>query len=301
MPDERPLTRQDFDDQEGWLEYCRKGGIDPVEGGRGWTQIVGSGLNAELYRATMGDSREAYEWTHEGGSWSQYLSFDQLQMGYAAAAAANCRGLVLNTFISITWSTVDLTGLPDAYQLQDQFLHAAGQWLGRPEQFSKPAAWLWTLENGPKYGVHSHVMMSVPQMLTARFRLWAEKELARIVGGPLLETADSKTVVIVVRPDQDVAYQWDRWRYLFKGIRPDLAWPDPTAPARIRLLSEVSGIVPIAQGEIRTGRMGMSPMIGPSAIAELMTEGPPSLAIDVTRRPSDLYGDQFLSWFYRRP
>lgn len=185
------LTREDFDSQEDWLRYCHEGGIDPTEGDDRFSGISGSGYYATLLGSVYGQTRRIYEraWLHRGLTTG--VSAPQFQKAYRAVALANCLGMMMNTSVDIAWSTVNIRGDLSVNARQREFLDALRRWFDRNEL---PAAWIWVLEQGAKLGLHSHLLIHVPDHLTSRFRRYATETLARLVGGQLATTEGLKTL-----------------------------------------------------------------------------------------------------------
>lgn len=292
------LTREDFDSHEDWLRYCHEGGLDVTEGREDFAGIRGTGYYASLHGAILGQSRRTYRHT-----WLEHrrvrvatnsISRTQFSKARRAVAFANCMGMVMNTAVDITWSTVGVTGDASVARRQMAFLDALRRWFDRN---GVTAAWVWVLEQGETLGLHSHILMHVPDELTLEFRNYAKATLTRIVKRPLLNTDDLKTLLIQHRRREQIIPQWWRFRYMMKGVKPNLVLVVGEEFGQAMNYADRVGVSPKPQGDVGVKRLGVSRALDDSAFKRwaALNEFP-----DVAIRPNadELYDDRFLRWFW---
>ena len=289
--DDSPLTRTDFDSTEDWLRHCHEGGIEPFDLVT-FQGVWGPGQYAQLAGALYGHTRREYQRGWEGWGQSFYLTFDDLQKGYRALALANCRGRVMTTRVDITWSTLGI--LTDAAVAAGQvaFLDRIRRWLTR---HVGGADYLWVLERGRTRGLHSHILVYVPEGLGDAFRASAERNLTAITGKALLHTPESRTMLIQPRLP-DITAQWLRFRYMMKGLDPQVGWPDSAAPAGYYSCAERAGINPEPCGLVDGKRIGVSRCLDDAAFTRWAALNDfPDMRILPGGGP--LYDSRFIDWF----
>lgn len=291
---ERPLTREDFFSAEEWHRHCHDGGQVPWcdQEESGWRYPAGRGHYSALARAIYGHSERAYARTWEGYGVTDHLSFDHFERAYRALALANCRGRVLDMHISVSWSTVGVTSDLTVFDLHQRFLELIRKWC---IQAGFWPAWLWVLERGARMGLHTHMIIAIPPEWRRKFVFYAKQAAAVVSPAPLLDTAESKTIHIVHRPTQNVDRQWWWFRYLFKGLRPDLMKLSPGSPPRP--FAPIAGIRPQPQGEVSVKRFGVSRELDQSSFDRWSTfHILPEINVASANTPSDLYDDRFFRW-----
>lgn len=73
-------------------------------------------------------------------------------------------GYPLNRFTTIDW---DRAGVIDLWVAQSAFIKYIRDWLRCHK--AGPATYVWVIENGPRHGLHSHIMLHVPPGLIKDF------------------------------------------------------------------------------------------------------------------------------------
>ncbi|GEO17402.1 hypothetical protein [Microvirga aerophila] len=295
--DDPPHTRDDYDDIEDYAQYLRQSGFDlrDEHGKPVWVSIHGTGEQARLHRAINGDGKRQYQRTWEGYGQTQHLAGRDFTKLYNAVAFANCQGWVLNTFISISWSTVGITTDLLVEQAHRRFNERMRKWL---LERGLPLAWVWVLERGNTYGLHSHIHVAVPKQHRRDFMQWAKKCVSHIPGRPLVNTEISKTVRFDCRSDRDVAGQWWRFPYYAKGVDPAVGFRDADDKHIWRLLNEVAGLTLKPQGLVKTKRAGVSRALDAKARRAFDAQYglPPFALANGGKEPADLYTDEYLKW-----
>jgi hypothetical protein len=292
-----PHTRDDYDDAEEYARYLRQSGLDlrDEHGNPVWVPIHGNGEQARLHRAIHGKGKRQYQRAWEGYGQTEHLHGRHFMNLYNAVAFANCQGWVLNTFISISWSTVGITTDLLVERAHRRFIERMRKWL---MERGLPLAWVWVLERGDTYGLHGHIHVAVPKLHHADFTRWARKCVSRIAGRPLVDTATSTTVDFNCRTDRDVAGQWWRFQYYGKGADPTLGLRDTDDKHIWRPLNEVAGLTLKPQGLVKTKRAGVSRALDAKARKAFATQyGLPPFALgNGGKEPADLYTDEYLKW-----
>lgn len=287
--EEQELTAEDFDSREDWLRYRWEAGLPPIDDLSDYNGVRGSGYYADLTRAVYGHNRRQYllSWEHWGES--DHIDFEDLSRVFRAIALANCRGCVMSTRLDITWSTLGISSEITIRQYFRQFLDWLRRWLERNADWP---AYVAAFENGKTRGLHTHMLLYVPLDLRLQFTSAAKRALSRVTGCALLDTPTSQTMKIRVRgPNIDT--QWIRFRYIMKGIHPQLGWDDGTG---LKTVAERTGIQPKASGTVGSKRVAVCRELDHesykrwAAVNEL-----PDMAI----RPCGeyLYGSRFLNWY----
>ena len=173
-----------------------------------------------------------------------------------------------------------------------KFLDWMRRWLERHADWP---AYVWVLERGKKYGLHTHMLLHVPTDLGPRFKSAATERLSEILGSPLLDTPESKTMLIQTR-GPDVNTQWRRFRYLVKGIDPRLGWMLDAEHGGFKTVAERAAINPKDAGTIQGKRVGVSRELDYGAFKRWAAVNDlPEMRIEPWG--DWLYGNRFLNWY----
>lgn len=291
-PPEYRATRDEFQSADLWHRYCRNAGLSPweEEGHDDFSVPAGKGPSADLARATYGHSNYGFAYTWEGARVSDHLSLRHFKRGYRAVALANCRGRVLDVHISVSWSTVGVTD-------DDAVLHCQRRLLEKIDEWSRARliwpAWIWVLERGRRIGLHTHLLLSMTITRRAQLRDYLPKAIQEVVGRPVLHTPESKTVVMSAPPEiANEDRQWEKFRYLFKGLGPG----EGRDAERLAALLPGQPLKP--QGEVSVLRFGVSPEIGPFALRRWAKEiALPPMEIPDRGDARALYATDFFGWY----
>jgi hypothetical protein len=230
---DRQLTRADFGDNESWAKYLRASCLTPTdEAGRAvWTYIGGDGPEATLHRAIHGATKRLHQLAFEGYGATSYVRNRDFVKVYDALRLANCRGLVLNAFVSVSWSTVGVTRDGAVAKANERLLELMRK---------------------------CHVAVCVPYDYKEPFARSALRAVQTISGRPPVRDRRRKiwTVKVIHRPDRRLRVQWKLFRYLMKGMSPGVLVKNPTNRFAPRPLKTVAGLKLESQGEISTKRAG---------------------------------------------
>ena len=299
---EPPLRREDFGDLESYLRWLRKAGYEPSESELDMLSGTPGGYEADLVRGTMGWSKRQRQYAWEKRGHSEWVGWKDFRKSYNAVAFSNRLGAVMNVHMTIVWGTVlDGGDLVYAGALK-RFLERFRKWC---RERSIQCHWIFAWERGPKNGLHSHVLASVPHLYEAELQEWAHKAIETVSGKPsILKPRRRKsgaakvthTLNIVHRRDGDIRAQWGLFRYPMKGISPDLFISDLDNRRQSRRLSEIAAISVRPQGLVTTKRVGVSRAID---VTMQRKTGFVSALDRGATKPDELYTDKCYSAFQR--
>ncbi|HEV2544921.1 MAG TPA: hypothetical protein VGU70_19380 [Methylobacterium sp.] len=252
-----PTRREHWPSREAHLRFLIDGGYDLEEGGETeWIPGAFDDPKVRVAQAVRGATRRDYEvvWEYRGAS--EYLTADHFDLGYGAVAFANCMGLVLNTWTTIVWASVGITGDFAVAQADRRFRELLRK---RLVKRGLPVAWLWVLERSAKRGLHAHVLSHVPQVDVYWVKQAIEECVETVAVRPLVRVPGEKTVLVKGRHNRAIGPQWFWFRYMMKGIRPDTVLNDPARPGHFVPLREIAAMRRMdPQGMVRTQRFGVS-------------------------------------------
>lgn len=292
--DPPPLTRDDFDTLEDWLAHCRRGGVDLETAIAGFRGIDAPGFEGALAGAIYGHTPHEFGRAHAGWGRTNKIEVKNYTRAFRAVALANCLGCMMNTTVDITWKTVGLENDILIAKRHIKFLDWGRRWLSRRGQGLKA---VWVLERGSRYGVHTHILMHVPDELwndrrkpdRKTFTEKAEDVLEEIVGTKLLRTADSSTMMIRHRTGEDFYHQWKRLVYMMKGVGKAVSEEQRVALRLSRTSDE---------GEIMSKRIGISRALDQAEFRRLslMNDFPPMTLGEAGDWPTD---DRYIRWYHQ--
>jgi hypothetical protein len=206
--------------------------------------------------------------------------------------------LVLNAFVSVSWSTVGVQGDLAVAKANERLLELMRKWL---HERNLPKAWFWVLERGDTLGLHSHLVVCVPYDYKEPFAHWALRAVQTISRQPPVRDRRRKiwTVVVEHATDRMVYVQWKLFQYVMKGMHPGVLAKNPTNRFAPRRLRTVAGLKLRSQGEISTKRVGVAREIDRAAQRRFWAEhdGPPCALRAGATDPDELYTDLYLRWF----
>lgn len=298
--DDRGLTRDDFDTFADWLRYLHESGLEPKDFGQ--TNHVGAqsaDLSVQRHQAVFGHNRQQYQRSWEGWGSTTYVTTKQFRQGYDAVALANCSGLVLNAFINITWSTVGIRGDAAVADANGRYLELLRKACIKRKIIP---AWVWVIENGRTWGLHSHILASIPREKKDWLRYQAEQAVETIAGRRPVRTLGSRTVKVIHRQDGDWKAQWRIFRYMMKGLRPTKRHPNPEIADGQRRLEEMAGLKLRSQGVVGTKRFGVSRKLDSKNLAKIRRDyGFTTFALEEGETsPEALYTDEYLHAHHER-
>lgn len=172
---------------------------------------------------------------------SDFLTAADFSRLYLAISRGNLMGLGFNAFATIAWTTVGIVDDADVSAAMQALQVRLREWASRKRTSHKapgiPLAWIWVHERGPVAGgLHSHLLMSVPERYRAGLGKVIYQFVERISGtAPITnldETDASSNTLHLTAPrnrakgapafEADIVeFQWRRLRYMAKGMNPD--------------------------------------------------------------------------------
>lgn len=175
----------------------------------------------------------------------KYISLTSATNVIEGVGHAKNRGFPLNRHLTISWWVAGIPGR--VIDAQRELLQLASKWMAYR---GVTPAYVWALEDGPVYHLHSHIVIHIPDHLKAKFRTMVNRWVKRVGGDPYATGAIKISPEKYNRTSKD-----DLVRYILKGI-------DLRAARRL-------GITPDYEkaGAIDGKRCGTSQNIGPKAIA----------------------------------
>ncbi|TXM95374.1 hypothetical protein [Methylobacterium sp. WL116] len=242
------------------IRFLRESGLEFADFGLpNWVGGTSADAAVQLHQAVFGSNRQANGRAWAGHGASEYLTSSQFRKGYNAIAYANCVGEVMNAFISISWSTAGIVA-PDAVMAaQIRYLELLRKWL--LHRGVQPA-WVWVIENGKTYGLHSHILLRVPHHMREAVKFQAETAVATIAARPLKKprrgTKGDQTVHVICRRDNNIRAQWRLYRYISKGLKPTTRELNPELRAKQIRIEKVGGLKLRRQGLVVRQRLGVA-------------------------------------------
>lgn len=197
----------------------------------------------------------------------RHLSVKEVSRLYSAMAYANRKGMVFNAHITIAWGLLGL-GHVDHNEVANALKTFCKNMLSWARDHGlSPAkskiAYVYAYEASDKLGIHTHVLVSVPQALCEKLRSWAPKGvrgISKVQDIPV----EAVHVTHGKRRKPHIGEQWRWFSYLCKGIDP-LATVKTKSNQRI-LASWLLHHKLNAPGEVRCRKMiGVSSNIAESA------------------------------------
>jgi hypothetical protein len=295
-----PTRREHWPSREAHLRFLIDGGYDLEEGGETeWITGEFTDPNVRVAQAVRGAKQRDYEvvWEYRGAS--EYLTVAQFAKAYGAVEFANCLGLVLNTWITVGWASVGVSDDFAVAQADHDFRELLRK---RLVKRGLPVAWLWVLERSAKRGVHAHILAHVPQADASWAKTIIAECIATVAPQALVSEPGAKTVVVKTRHNKAIDPQWYWFRYMMKGIRPDILVKDPTQANRfvpLKVVAKMDRLDP--QGMIRTQRFGVSRALGQLAEDRLsdLTGLPASAWTEGAMTAAELFDDRYYEWSQR--
>jgi hypothetical protein len=156
---------------------------------------------------------------------SRYITSDEFVDLYSAVAFANRCGLIMNCHITILWAALGITDHDEVARALLGFTRRLRDWCA---QRGFETAWIYSHENSPLAGLHSHVLLFVSPRHAKEFRayaLWSLNKRSRINPTPegpkavVVEIRNPRTKEVDIRRTRCIYVQWLWFEYLCKGIR----------------------------------------------------------------------------------
>ncbi len=295
-----PTRREHWPSREAHLRFLIDGGYDLAEGDETeWISGAFDDPNVRVAQAVRGATQRDYEvvWEYRGAS--EYLTLDHFDLGYGAVAFANCLGLVLNTWTTIVWASVGITGDFAVGQADRRFRELLRK---RLMKRGLPVAWLWVFERSEQRGLHAHLLAHVPKVHRDWVKRVIEECVETVAERPVVKVPGEKTVLVKGRHDKAIGPQWFWFRYMMKGITPGIELSDPEQPGHFVPLKEIAAMRRMdPQGMVRTQRFGVSRALQQLRQAQQRAEtGLPENALRAgAMNFCELFDDRYYEWSQR--
>ncbi|SFR97686.1 hypothetical protein [Sphingomonas jatrophae] len=203
---------------------------------------------------------------------SDVITEAEFRRMYEAVATANVQRMILNTFVTVSWSVGGVRHAGYAGHLHARFLELMRTWAnyegGRPKL---PYGGIWVKEVGKVLGLHSHFLMHVPGEHFTSFRTWARRAAHKLaeVPAPDRRRVQPKERLILSTPLGDsTREQWKVFNYLMKGVDPEgILNLHQYGNTHLSLLLEEFDRRVVPQGVIEGPRVGRTRSLGPQALA----------------------------------
>ena len=298
--DDYQLKREDFSSAEEWARYRWEAGLAGSEYdedgklGPGYEEIHGGGESAGIYRGVFGHDRYQYDHIDFVDNLSFGITESAWRGMYLGIVLANCQGFVLNSLVNISWSTVGIIDDERVEKANADFCVSLRKWL---KARKAPLGWVWCLENGKTFGLHSHILVHVPDAFRDEFRDHVPAAVATIAGHPVVDDKKLKikTVKVLYAREDRFISQWSMFRYMSKSI--DEGAPVLGHDGIVRPLREVLGLKRRQRSDVWTKRAGVNRMLQEKERKSFFKRyGTPPIGLNGATGPHEVFGDQYLVW-----
>lgn len=221
------------------------------------------------------------------------ITYRQFCDAYEAVAYANCSGLIMDTRVDVTWSTLGIVDADAIDKFETEFLSLLEIKFMR---MGVPFIWYRVREVGRVRGLHSHFTLHVPRANTAVFESFCEVLLTTATGRKLRTDPNNKTVNIEVGRG-DLESQWARLRYVMKGVSPYAVVPAANADDGVVPLAAFAELDQTLEGMIVGSRVKVSANLAAANWAVERHELPDMLVRD---GGPQLYTSRYLDWHRQR-
>jgi hypothetical protein len=223
--------------------------------------------------------------TNSCASRTSGISYGQFVAAYKALAVANAQGFVIDAALDVTWSLYDITAESDVALSQARLLAAIECWF---KDHGLPALYIWAIEEGATFGLHSHITMHLPAAHEGGFRNFLSSCLPERVIDPLPDGALSRGTpfMLQVNGGETTYHQWRRFQYTLKSIDPRVGLTGAEARSGEPTLAETCGIKPSFGGFMHIDRCSVAPALFSAGVRS------PTGTIDSDNPPA--FDDRFL-------
>lgn len=236
------------------------------------------------------------------------ITYPQFCDAYEAFAVANCCGLILDTRVDVSWSTIGIEGEERVRAAHEGFVGFLETGL---RSWQTPLACVAVLEVGPTRGLHTHYTLSVPVPAEEKeaaanakvFEDMCERSLLFGARRSQLNKLPSMKTLNVEVGTGNLASQWERFRYVMKGLSRHATLPPAPGVEGLVPLHSFAGLEKYLhhQGSIAGERVFISPGLGAKWRGELRRRFPTMPNMSVLIDGPNLYRSQFLEWHQQAP
>ena len=144
----------------------------------------------------------------------KYITGEQFHELYAAVSVANRCGEIMNVRLDCTWAMMGFKDESAVMKMLGHLLKNFSEWCSSKDI---NCAWIYVNEVGQTFGLHTHMMLSVPNEMRPAFRKWVK---AFLMKNSLVTPIPKEAVKIQTRPSDAIGRQWRSFQYLCKGVSP---------------------------------------------------------------------------------
>lgn len=224
------------------------------------------------------------------------ITYAQFCDAYEAFSYANARGLIMDTRVDVTWSSMGLLTEVDILAAHRSFIDLLA---ARFQQAGMPFACVAVFEVGATRGLHTHYTMHVPQSYYATaFEELCETTLICAVGRKLTKSDGNRTMNVDLGSSSIVS-QWQRFRYVMKGVSPNAALPRQAGVNGTVPLHTFAGLDPHFrfQGFIPFARVEVSDTLSSGRRAQQRQACPEMPDMSVRTDGPQLYSPRCFEWY----
>jgi hypothetical protein len=169
---------------------------------------------------------------------SAYISYPQFVDGYQALAFANTQGHIVDAALDVTWALYGITAEPTVAEHHANLLEAMSRWLNDRRL---PVLYIWAIEEGASFGLHSHITLHLPLMQGKAFRAFLEAFLPVPVSQLRTPARPGAPFLLQINGGETTFHQWRRFRYTLKSVDPHVGLDGiPAEPGACTLVEACS-------------------------------------------------------------
>ena len=233
--------------------------------------------------------------TSSGSPRSATISFAEFLDAYQALAFANCQGFLVDTALDVTWSLQGIFDSDDVARANANLLDGITRWL---TDRGLPSFYIWAIEEGATFGLHSHITLHLPSRLRTAFEAAVEDLLVKVSGRPLIATAESRTRLMQVHDSETSFHQWRRFRYTCKSLDPAVGASGLQVASGTVTLAQIANISFVFGGFMAIQRIGVAPALAAAARAH-WAERIALPDMDVRPDQPPVFDDRYIDWHRR--
>lgn len=192
---------------------------------------------------------------------TRHITRSQCSSVYDAVLFANYSGSTLNNMMTIVWKYAALHTEEDICAEYKKLLDRLRKFL---EYHGCPVHYYAVFENGPKEGYHTHIAIHVPDRIRTEFKKWRASNAARLCVDP---QTIPRQMHVHMRRDNHIRSQWAIFRYLMKGLDPQLLRREAKAYQHMRrkTANYLFGVMQRDTGLVAMDRVHIARALQPAA------------------------------------
>ncbi len=211
----------------------------------------------------FGPNQAAYEQSLKPCRVNRHITHTQLENVYDAVLFANELGSVLNVEITVTWRYAIILDYNEIEINYKKFSDRLRKFL---EYHNCPVHYYAIFENGPSEGYHTHFAAHIPDRIRPEFKSW-RRRAARDWAVAL--DVSARFLHVHMHRDDNVAAQWNLFKYLMKGLNPKLSRLQKRVMPKADTANYYYGVQKREAGAIMLNRVRIARALGPLARSKL--------------------------------